>query len=347
MLVSGDPGIGKTSLLAAAEAAGARGFSVLSVRADTLEAELSFGVCAQLFGEVSRRPAAKLRTCSPARPQRAADPRRRGGDPAHDRRGPDPLPDPRALLALRQPRRPRSAAALRGRRPLGRIAVAAVPALPGAAPRRRPGPAARDHPAEPGHRDAATARGTRCRGRLHQPAAATASARRRSRAGRGSWARPSPSSSRRATGSAEATRSTSWSCCRSARRERHRADSGGTEAPRGPAPRGRRAIGAGAARRPRGRAEEARRGRRPSAAAGCRSATPPSSPRSSGARARRRRAGRRCDPRRGDPLALRAPARPGRRLRLGPGGRAGRAAPADRRAAEGRRAPPTRSPCTC
>ena len=50
VMVAGDPGIGKTSLLqAAVAAAGSRGFRVLTVRADALEVELSFGVCAHLF----------------------------------------------------------------------------------------------------------------------------------------------------------------------------------------------------------------------------------------------------------------------------------------------------------
>jgi hypothetical protein len=55
VLVTGDPGIGKTSLLeASADAARERGFRVLGVRADALEGELSFGVCAQLFTGVAR-----------------------------------------------------------------------------------------------------------------------------------------------------------------------------------------------------------------------------------------------------------------------------------------------------
>jgi DNA-binding CsgD family transcriptional regulator len=50
VLVTGDPGIGKTSLLgAAADSASRQGFQILSVRADALEVQLSFGVCAQLF----------------------------------------------------------------------------------------------------------------------------------------------------------------------------------------------------------------------------------------------------------------------------------------------------------
>ncbi len=54
VMVTGDPGIGKTSLLQAAVAAGgSRGFRVLTVRADALEVELSFGVCANLFGPVA------------------------------------------------------------------------------------------------------------------------------------------------------------------------------------------------------------------------------------------------------------------------------------------------------
>ena len=57
VLITGDPGIGKTTLLSAAtEAAGERGFRVLSVRADSLESELAFGVCAQLFGELTAIP---------------------------------------------------------------------------------------------------------------------------------------------------------------------------------------------------------------------------------------------------------------------------------------------------
>ena len=53
VMVAGDPGIGKTSLLhAAVAAAGSRGFRVLTVRADALEVELSFGVCANLFRAV-------------------------------------------------------------------------------------------------------------------------------------------------------------------------------------------------------------------------------------------------------------------------------------------------------
>ena len=57
VLVTGDPGIGKTSLLqAAARSAEARGFTVLSVRADALETELSFGVCAQLFLGLTEPP---------------------------------------------------------------------------------------------------------------------------------------------------------------------------------------------------------------------------------------------------------------------------------------------------
>lgn len=57
ILVTGDPGIGKTTLLAAAaEAAGERGFRVLGVRADSLETELAFGVCGQLFGDLTAVP---------------------------------------------------------------------------------------------------------------------------------------------------------------------------------------------------------------------------------------------------------------------------------------------------
>ena len=53
VMVAGDPGIGKTSLLqSAVVSARSRGFRVLTVRADALEVELSFGVCAHLFGEV-------------------------------------------------------------------------------------------------------------------------------------------------------------------------------------------------------------------------------------------------------------------------------------------------------
>jgi DNA-binding CsgD family transcriptional regulator len=55
-IVRGDAGIGKTSLLAAAAtAASERDFTVLEARADSLEADLSFGVCMQLFQGVERR----------------------------------------------------------------------------------------------------------------------------------------------------------------------------------------------------------------------------------------------------------------------------------------------------
>ena len=57
LLLTGGAGIGKTSLLeAAAESADGRGFNVLAVRADALEVELSFGLCAQLFGDLAARP---------------------------------------------------------------------------------------------------------------------------------------------------------------------------------------------------------------------------------------------------------------------------------------------------
>jgi DNA-binding CsgD family transcriptional regulator len=49
ILIRGEPGIGKTSLLKATADSAGPGFQVLSVRADALEQELSFGVCAQLF----------------------------------------------------------------------------------------------------------------------------------------------------------------------------------------------------------------------------------------------------------------------------------------------------------
>lgn len=51
LLLRGDAGIGKTALLGAAVAAArVEGFAVLEARADSLETELSFGVCSQLFG---------------------------------------------------------------------------------------------------------------------------------------------------------------------------------------------------------------------------------------------------------------------------------------------------------
>jgi DNA-binding CsgD family transcriptional regulator len=54
ILVVGEPGIGKTSLLkATVEQAREREFHVLTVRADALETELSFGVCAHLFDPVA------------------------------------------------------------------------------------------------------------------------------------------------------------------------------------------------------------------------------------------------------------------------------------------------------
>ena len=56
ILVLGEPGIGKTSLLkATVEQAREREFHFLTVRADALETELSFGVCAHLFGPVATR----------------------------------------------------------------------------------------------------------------------------------------------------------------------------------------------------------------------------------------------------------------------------------------------------
>src|SRR5262249_9595233 len=57
ILVRGDAGLGKTALLTqAVEAACERGFEVLRVRADSLEGELSFGACAQLFGDIAPAP---------------------------------------------------------------------------------------------------------------------------------------------------------------------------------------------------------------------------------------------------------------------------------------------------
>ena len=53
LILRGDAGIGKTTLLAAAaDSARERGFRVLEARADALESELSFGVCLQLFQSV-------------------------------------------------------------------------------------------------------------------------------------------------------------------------------------------------------------------------------------------------------------------------------------------------------
>ncbi len=58
VMVQGDPGIGKTTLLEAGVQAGrARSFRVLTVRADALEVELSFGVAAHLFGGLTEPPA--------------------------------------------------------------------------------------------------------------------------------------------------------------------------------------------------------------------------------------------------------------------------------------------------
>ncbi len=57
VLVEGGAGIGKTALLESAmESALGQGFEVLRVRADALEANLSFGVCVQLFHGVASPP---------------------------------------------------------------------------------------------------------------------------------------------------------------------------------------------------------------------------------------------------------------------------------------------------
>jgi DNA-binding CsgD family transcriptional regulator len=58
-LISGEAGIGKTTLLrTVAEAASRRGFDVLRGSGDRLESELSFGVCMQLFRRVERADSA-------------------------------------------------------------------------------------------------------------------------------------------------------------------------------------------------------------------------------------------------------------------------------------------------
>ena len=142
MLVEGPAGIGKSRLLGELTGrAGPLGVRTLAARGAHLERDFAFGVVRQLFEPVLADEGARERLLAGAAASAAPvfEGRRAAGRGSGRRlvRG-----APRSLLAGRQPRRGRAAAACRRRSPLVRRAVAAVPRVcrPSA---RRPGDRAR------------------------------------------------------------------------------------------------------------------------------------------------------------------------------------------------------------
>ncbi len=129
VVVEGEPGIGKTSLLAAARAeASGLGFRVLGARGGELERELPFRRRAPALrvdgggGDGSGAPRAARRCGGAERGGLRRRPRQRR---SRARREPA-----RALLAVRQPQRGEAAAPRHRRRAVGRRPLAALRLLP-------------------------------------------------------------------------------------------------------------------------------------------------------------------------------------------------------------------------